>query len=163
VFLFVGSGQKQRELQAEATRRQLGNIIFKPYQPRQRLNHSITLPDVHLVSLLPALEGYIVPSKLYGALAAGRPVLFIGAKDGEVAEELARFRCGATVDPGDAEQLAGWLLRLSRAPALTEEMGSNARIAFDNNFDQIHALSKWRAVLTNAQYLAGKRLSPRVP
>ena len=61
------------------TRRGLANVLFKPYQPKEHLKYSLTLPDVHLVSLKPALEGLIVPSKFYSAIAAGRPVIFIGA------------------------------------------------------------------------------------
>ena len=45
---------------------------------------SLNVPDVHLISLLPAMESLIVPSKCYGILAAGRPVLFIGDPEGEI-------------------------------------------------------------------------------
>src|SRR5258708_15256040 len=54
---------------------------------------SLTVPDVHLISLLPSLEGLIFPSKFYGAAAAGRPVAFIGPINGEIADELALSEC----------------------------------------------------------------------
>jgi glycosyltransferase involved in cell wall biosynthesis len=151
VFLFIGSGHKHETVRTEAQRRQLRNIIFKPYQPRERLRHSISLPDVQLVSLLPALEGYIVPSKFYGALAAGRPVVFIGARDGELAQEIASVRCGATIEPYDGIGLAAFLGKLCREPALADEMGRNARAAFENRFDTVHAISKWTALLNEVE------------
>ena len=79
VFLIIGEGNQKENLQAEVTRRGLANVLFKPYQPKAQLKYSLTLPDVHLVSLKPALEGLIVPSKFYSSIAAGRAVIFIGA------------------------------------------------------------------------------------
>jgi glycosyltransferase involved in cell wall biosynthesis len=151
VFLFIGSGHRHEAVQAEAQRRRLSNIIFKPYQPRERLRHSITLPDVQLVSLLPALEGYIVPSKFYGALAAGRPVVFIGAPDGELAREIACCRCGTTVEPNDVAGLVAFLKELCERPTIAREMGRNARASFENKFDRAHGIAKWMALLNSLQ------------
>jgi glycosyltransferase involved in cell wall biosynthesis len=103
------------------------------------------------VSLLPALEGYVVPSKFYGALAAGRPIVFIGARDGELAQEIAACRCGITIDPHDAAGLAHFLRRLCCEPATARAMERNARVFFDGNFDTSHAISKWTALLDGMQ------------
>ena len=147
VFLFIGGGHSYRCVQAEARRRRLSNIVFKPYQPREGLPQSITLPDVHLVSLLPVLEGFIVPSKFYGAIAAGRPVVFIGSSNGELAREIAHLNCGATVEPKDAAALAYLLQRLHEQYEIADTMGKNARSAFEKYFDKAHALTKWRTLL----------------
>ncbi|MGI2323691.1 MULTISPECIES: glycosyltransferase family 4 protein [unclassified Methylococcus] len=147
-FLFIGGGHGYEKLRLEASRRGLANVLFKPYQPRERLGLSLTLPDIHLISLLPALEGLVLPSKFYGVLAAGRPVAFVGARDGELSRQIERHACGASFAPGDADGLAGFLLALSRDGERRERMGRNARTAFENEFDQVHALAKWRALLT---------------
>jgi glycosyltransferase involved in cell wall biosynthesis len=146
-FLFIGGGHGYGLLREEAARRGLDNILFKPYQPRERLGLSLTLPDVHLISLLPELEGLIVPSKFYGALAAGRPVAFVGAEDGELAREIARHGCGARFAPGEAQALAGFLLRLSREPGSRRAMGENARAAFEREFDLAGTARRWRDLL----------------
>lgn len=146
VFLFIGSGHKHLALQAETRRRNLSNVVFKPYQPRESLGHSITLPDVQLVSLLPAVEGYVVPSKFYGVLAAGRPVIFIGARDGELAHEIAASECGTTVEPYDAVQLAAFLRQTAREPERARQMGTNARALLESRFDRTHALAKWKTL-----------------
>jgi len=74
----------------------LTNVSFQPYQPLDRLALSLTVPDLHLVTLKPELEGLIVPSKFYSVLAAGRPVLFVGDPESEIA---ALYDNGVTVQP----------------------------------------------------------------
>ena len=132
--LIIGEGNQKESLQREAMRRGLANVLFKPYQPSAQLKVSLTLPDVHLVSLKPALEGLIVPSKFYSAIAAARPVIFIGDGgndgDGEIAREVARGDCGVTVAPDDAVGLANAVERLSGdrdACARMAVMDRNAR------------------------------------
>ena len=62
------------------------NVIFQPYQKRELLELSLNVPDVHWVTLDPLMEGSIVPSKFYGILAAGKPTIFVGDPNGELAE-----------------------------------------------------------------------------
>ena len=85
MFLFIGAGHQLDTLKGEAGRRGLTNVQFRPYQPRERLAQSLGACDAHLVTLRPELEGLVLPSKFYGIIAAGRPVLFVGAADGEIA------------------------------------------------------------------------------
>src|ERR1043166_6845852 len=73
VFAIVGDGARRAPLQAMAAARGLTNVRFFPYQPKELLHESFAAADAFLVWLKPGLEGYIVPSKLYGILAAGRP------------------------------------------------------------------------------------------
>ncbi len=87
VFLFVGDGAQKKELEDISRKKQL-NILFKPYQPTEILAESISVSNIHLVTLKPELEGLIVPSKIYGILAANRRCIFIGNKDGEIAKMI---------------------------------------------------------------------------
>ena len=89
---------------------------------------------MHLVSLKPALESLSVPGKFYSAIAAGRPVIFVGDGgndvDGEIAREVARGDCGVTVAPDDAVALANAIERLCDDAAACARMGftdTNAR------------------------------------
>jgi colanic acid biosynthesis glycosyl transferase WcaI len=96
-WLFIGGGAG-----IEVVRRAAGdspNVLFKPYQARDKLSESLSVPDLHLVSLDPSCEGIIVPSKLYGIRAADRPILFLGDSDGAVARELGRYRAGWVLNP----------------------------------------------------------------
>ena len=88
VWLFIGGGALYEEFAVQTARRHLTSVVFKPYQSRELLSQSLSAADVHLVSLRPELEGLIVPSKFYGITAVGRPTLFIGDRDGEIARLL---------------------------------------------------------------------------
>ena len=127
VFLIIGEGNQTECLQQESTRRGLANVLFKPTQPSAQLKYSVTLPDVHLVSLKPALEGLIVPSKFYSAIAATRPVIFVGDGgndgDGEIAREVSHGQCGVTVAPEDTVALANAIERLCDDAAVRARMG----------------------------------------
>jgi colanic acid biosynthesis glycosyl transferase WcaI len=147
VWLFIGGGALTDAFHAEVRRRGLASVAFRPYQPRDRLGESLSAADVHLVSLRPELEGLIVPSKIYGILAAGRPALFIGDDDGEIARLLARHGCGLTVAAGDGAALARSVLKLALNPALSRRMGLRARRAFEAEFDKDAAIARWTRLL----------------
>lgn len=146
-FLIIGEGNQKEALQREVLQRNLNNVHFKPYQPKEQLKYSLTLPDVHLVSLKPVLEGLIVPSKFYSSIAAGSPVIFIGDADGEIAREVARGKCGFAVPPDDAQPLATAIEQLCDDKVLHAQMGANARALFDAEYSQVTAIGKWRTVL----------------
>jgi colanic acid biosynthesis glycosyl transferase WcaI len=129
VFAIVGDGSTRRALEAEAARRALENVLFLPYQPKERLDESFAAADVFLVSLKPGIEGYIVPSKVYGILAAGRPYIAAVDPSCEAAEIAREYRCGAVVPAGDAEALAASVLALSANREETAAMGRRAREA----------------------------------
>lgn len=84
-------------------------------------------------------------------LAAGRPVVFVGAPDGEIARQVSQADCGVTVEQGDARGLAAGLVRLADAPAVCERMGSNGRRLFDGALSQTAALAAWVAILDEVQ------------
>jgi glycosyltransferase involved in cell wall biosynthesis len=148
VFLMIGNGARRASLERAAAVAGLENVIFREYVPREELAHSLTLPDVHLVSLKPEYEGLVVPSKVYGAMAAGVPILNIGAADGEVAELLRKGRCcGVTVACGDASDLASKVKKLADDPELTQSWGAAARAEFDQQFDRARAVRSWVQIL----------------
>src|SRR5687767_6590614 len=129
VILFIGDGTRRAALEAQARERGLANVRFLPFQPRETLRWTYASSDVCLVSLKPGLAGYIVPSKLYPILAAGRPYIAAVERIGEVAHLTERHRCGVVVPPGDAVALAAEIERLADTPRERESMGVRARVA----------------------------------
>ncbi len=97
LFLFVGEGPRKADLRTQVEQRGLSNVRFLPFQPRERLAESLSAADLQLVTMDPALEGLVVPSKLYGALAAGRPVLFLGPSGSEAAQVVEAQDCGTVL------------------------------------------------------------------
>jgi glycosyltransferase involved in cell wall biosynthesis len=147
LWLFIGSGALFDPLQAEVERLGLTSVRFKSYQPSALLAQSLPAADVHLVSLRPELEGLIVPSKFYGICAAGRPTIFVGDRNGEIARLIACHECGRTVAVGDGSGLAQTVLDLAADPALCGRMGECARQAFDAEFDKSIAIARWERLL----------------
>ncbi len=147
-FLFIGGGKKSAELARSVRERGLDHLFrFLPYQQRGLLRLSLAVPDVHLISLRPELEGLIVPSKLYGIAAAGRPIIAVTARDGEIARLVQRHDCGIVVEPGEGDRLADALRCLRAAPARTAEMGRRARAMLEAHFTRLHAFERWQSLL----------------
>jgi len=147
VFLMIGSGAKMRALEEQARAAGLGSFLFAPYQARDALNDSLAAGDVHLVSLLPQLEGLIVPSKVYGILAAGRPLVFIGDPEGEVSRLVRSSGAGVGVPIRDGRALAAALLRLRDQEGEREAMGAAARRLFETRYTLSAAVDRWRELL----------------
>lgn len=149
VFLFIGGGAQRAWIEAEARERGLPNVRFLPYQPRDRLAESLSVPDAHLISLRPEVEGFVVPSKFYGIAAAGRPTIFVGSADGEIAQIINESECGIAVPEGDVVGLSAAITRFRDDAALCQKYGANARQVFEERFDKQIALEAWRRILEN--------------
>lgn len=147
VFLMIGGGAKAQTLQRRAAECGLRSFCFVPYQPREALADSMAAANVHWVSLLPELEGLVVPSKVYGILAAGRPTIFIGDAAGELAQLIRENACGCIVQPGDGVSLAAELCRMKNDPRYVAELGSRAREAFEARFTLDGVAHKWMDLL----------------
>lgn len=111
-FVFIGSGPQRANLVATANARGLGNVQFRPAQRRDQLNRTLALGDVHLVTLLPGCEGLVFPSKLYGAVAVGRPILVIGPRTSELARTVADHHIGAAFSRDEVPAVAAWIRAL---------------------------------------------------
>lgn len=149
-FLMVGGGVNMARLREAAAQHELAGISFLPLQPRESLADCLAAGDVHLACLLPALEGLIVPSKVYGILAAGRPVIFIGDADGEVASMVRAGQCGVAVAKGEPLALADELRRLKASPEALRIMGRQARQLFMARYTVQRAVSDWVDLLAQA-------------
>jgi colanic acid biosynthesis glycosyl transferase WcaI len=144
----IGGGKRFAELSSAVQARGLtGSVRFLPYQARTLLSYSLGTADVHWVSLDPRLEGLIVPSKFYGIAAAGKPVVVIGARNGELAQLVQRHDCGFAIAPGDSDTLTATLRRLSDAPQQVSEMGARARKMLDAHFTRRQGLARWCRLL----------------
>src|SRR5262249_39206873 len=156
VFLFTGGGARFHELRREVEAAGLQNFRFLPYRARAELPDALAASNVHLACLLPGLEGLIVPSKAYGVLAAGRPLISIGALDGELARLVNSHACGSSVACGDGAALAAEILRMSTDPISCERMGSAARAVFEEQYSLDSALIRWQRILRSVHGSFGR-------
>lgn len=147
VFLFIGGGHYFDELARSVEALGLDQAFrFLPYQNRADLNDTLNVPDVHWISLRPEVDGYIVPSKFYGIAAAGKPIVAITSKDGEIARLVRENRCGVVIEPGDADELARTILKLANDRQQCIAMGQRARAMLDAQFTRNHGFKSWNRV-----------------
>ena len=149
-FLFVGGGPRRREIEQFAAAHDIPNFAYRDYFPRDRLRFSLSVGDVHLISLREPFVGISVPGKLYGIMAAGRPALFVGPARCESADAIRDAGCGAVIDPraGDAAgEIVAALRALSTNAALVAEQGRRARQAFLDRYERESNCATFRRVI----------------
>jgi glycosyltransferase involved in cell wall biosynthesis len=145
-IVFQGEGASKPALEARASALGLSNVTFLPFAPKEQLGESFAAADVFVVSLQQGMAGYIVPSKLYGILASGRPYVAAVEDSCEVAA-ITRIRdCGLVVEPGQARPLADAIRTLRCDPALAARLGANARRA-SLEFDRAKQVATYAALL----------------
>lgn len=157
VMVFVGEGVKKPVLQQMVAERQIGNIRFLPYQPKSELLNSFGTADCFVVSLRRGLSGYIVPSKLYGILAAGRPYIAALEEDSEAVLIAQRDGCGLWAPPADAGALAAQIRTLYLDRPRAQQMGLRAREA-GLRFDRRVGVAAYNELFT--KLVAGPSLAP---
>jgi len=142
VFLFIGDGARRPVVEAAA--RECPSIRVLPYQPRARLSESLSAGDVHLIAQDAGTVGLIEPSKLYGILAVGRPVLYVGPRESEVARTIEREGVGRVVANGDVD---GAVKAMRELAAESESLGSRARAALDARYTRRHRTNEFVRLL----------------
>ncbi|MCH8168626.1 MAG: glycosyltransferase [Proteobacteria bacterium] len=158
-WLFIGGGSGLVQIERLIAETGASNIQIRPYQSREDLSLSLSLADLHLVSLEPACEGLLSPSKLYGIMAAGRPTLFLGKPDGALARGLADHRIGVSLDVERPERWRAEIEALRAAPRRGVEMGARARALSDSVYHPECALGALGEVLAAAAR-AGRGAAP---
>jgi colanic acid biosynthesis glycosyl transferase WcaI len=158
-FLFVGSGEKRKQLAAFCEANEIGSLELRPYVPRDQLSEGLAAGDIGLVTQHEVCCGSVVPSKVYGILAAGRPVLFVGPRAATPALIVEQHACGWQIDPGDVDGLTHLLRLLADRPELVQQAGLRARQALVEFYDLPHSINRMAAIL-NAPLTASLQPEP---
>ena len=147
-FTFVGGGSRRTELTAFVEANKINSVTMRPYVPRADLSETLGLGDIGLVTQRDDTCGSVVPSKVYGLMAAGRPILFIGPAAATPAQVIETHSCGWRVACGDSDSLAQLLQHLAAHPKEIHSAGANARHALETNYDFSLGTKRMIAVLT---------------
>ena len=113
VFMFVGGGLGKQEVDEAAG----PNVVSLPYQPRSELLHSLSAADVHIVTVGDAVPGIVHPSKVYGAMAVGRPILLVGPPENHVVDIMREHDIGWHIMNGDVESAVSVLREIAGMPS----------------------------------------------
>jgi glycosyltransferase involved in cell wall biosynthesis len=160
-FCFVGDGVRKPRLVDAAARAGWTHVMFLPYQPKEQLRMTLGAADVHLVSLRTYMEGLSVPSKVYGILAAARPVIFIGPEACEAAAVIREGGCGYVVRPGDSRAVVNALLECRRDSDARQRLGRASRQYFERSCSRPLSADRFLRLL---QELCGEAgASPAAP
>ena len=147
-FVCIGGGAKRKELIEDVKTEGLENFLFLPYQDKKNIPYSMTACDVSLVSVSEGMESLVAPSKLYPALAAGRPLAVI-CPEGTYLEELVkRAGCGSTFRNDNSRELASFLSLLSHNAGLAQRLGQQGRHEMEYGFTPTVIANEYLKVLT---------------
>lgn len=150
LFLCIGAGAKRKDLIKEVEELKLNNFLFLPYQDKQILPYSLNACDLSLVSVDKGFESLVAPSKLYPALATGRPVAVICPQTSYLKQLIANGKCGDTFENGDSHSLASFIQKLSQDEDLAQKMGTQAREYMESNFSSKVIAKQYLEVLLQA-------------
>ena len=145
-FLLVGEGADKINLQKLVNEQGLTNTIFLPYQPKEKLKFSLSAPNLHLITFVKGLAGVMVPSKIYGILAAGKPFIAWIDKESEIYTITEKFKCGIAVSPGDVQGMISAIEWSINNNEKLIQMGQNARQAALDFFDRKISVAKYKKI-----------------
>jgi len=143
-FLFVGGGSGKREVEDYIRDKNLSNALSLPYQPLAELKHSLSAADVHVVSLGQNMVGIVHPCKIYGAMAVGRPILFLGPKPSHISDLLDRHDIGIHVCHGDVPGVIAAIRRFREMSSeQLQSMGQTAQAALSQSLSESQLRGKF--------------------
>ena len=143
----VGFGARHAEVTALAQRLEADRVMFLPYQPREVLSESFGSAHVHYVGLAKGLSGFVVPSRLYGILAAGRPVIVAADADSETARLVNEVECGVVVPPDRPDLIAATIRDAHDGRYDLHELGRRGREYVEREADRPVALARYRTLI----------------
>jgi colanic acid biosynthesis glycosyl transferase WcaI len=147
-LVFVGDGAQRKKIETAAAG--CSNVRFLPFFPASKIASVLAAADVHVVTIKRGLEGVIVPSKMYGILAAGRPILAVARPETDVAAIGVKRGFAIWGDPEDPAQVAYAVRQVLRDADQLRNMGEAARAAA-NEYDRVKELSKFLRIIEEAR------------
>lgn len=137
VFMFIGDGVRKREVEQAIREHGMRNMRSLPYQSLENLKYSLSAADVHLVTIGDGMVGIIHPCKVYGAMAAGRPILLVGPQPSHVSELISRYDFGWHVPHGNVDAVERVIAQIiDTEPGALAEMGERARMVIRSHLSK---------------------------
>src|SRR5690606_27489864 len=151
VFQFIGEGAKRQKLEQLATGYALTNVQFLPYQPMDRLAEMLSAADLAVVCLESHFTGLSVPSKTYGVIASGTPILGFLDPESEIGQMISETGAGLVLCDPTAEEIAAAVQELLDHPEKRERMAEAGRQAFLEKYTLTRAALAYEKALHSLQ------------
>lgn len=146
-LVFVGEGAQRAHIESLA--KEAKNVRFLPFFPASKIASVLAAPDAHVVTVKRGLEGVVVPSKMYGILAAGKPIIAVAAEETDAASLGAKFGFAVSADPDSPEALAAVIFSLISDMNKVQNMGRTGR-AVAPDYDRVKELQKFVKIIEEA-------------
>ncbi len=146
-LVFVGEGAQREYIEVLA--REARNIRFLPFFPASKIPSVLAAPDAHVITVKRGLEGVVVPSKMYGILAAGKPIIAVAPEETDAASLGAKFGFAVSADPDDPEKIAAAIRSLAMDLEKVQSMGRAAK-AVAPDYDRVKELQKFVKIIEGA-------------
>jgi len=146
-LVFVGEGAQRAHIEVLA--REAKNVRFLPFFPASKIPSVLAAPDAHVITVKRGLEGVVVPSKMYGILATGKPIIAVAPEETDVASLGAKFGFAVSADPDDPEKVAAAIRLLAMDTEKVQSMGRAAK-AVAPDYDRVKELQKFVKIVEGA-------------
>jgi colanic acid biosynthesis glycosyl transferase WcaI len=146
-FVIVGEGVKKDDLQAAARKKDLKNLLFLPFEPREALPGMMAAADVSLVTLNPDSAQTSLPCKTFNIMASARPIVAVTPPGSEIAQLVESVDCGINVPSGQPEVLAKAILEMKDQPERLQQMGEKGRSELETHYSRAHCVSRTEQAL----------------
>lgn len=143
IFAFIGDGTVKEKIEDYVKENNLLNVKFIPYQPKEKLKYSLNSADIHWVVNAKGIKGVSVPSKLYGVMASGKPVLGVLDKGSEARLIVEEANCGLCSEPGDYENIKENINYILSNKDKLKKLGVNGRRYLENNLTKDISIKKY--------------------
>lgn len=146
VFCFAGRGSRFNELK-EAIKPDDINIRIAPFAEKSELGKRLNAADIHLLSLQPEWQGIVVPSKFFGSLAVGKPIIFAGPETSSIAEWIRQLNVGLVLTKNNIDEVADELLDISQNKERLNKWRESALNSYKLFFSKNHIMNQWDDLL----------------
>ncbi len=146
-FVFVGDGVKRSYIEKRAKEENLKNVRLSGYVKKEELSELLSIADLTLLTQIENVVGLNMPSKLYSYMAAGKPICYIGAIEGDVSRILKQSGCGNSFKVGDVAGVTKYIRELKKDNETKKSIGLKGRKFFEQNFDKNIAIDKYYSLI----------------
>lgn len=147
VFAFIGDGTVKSKIEEYVTNNNLNNVTFIPYQDKADLIYSLNAADIHWVVNAKGIKGVSVPSKLYGVMAAGKPVLGVLDEGSEARLIVEECNCGVCIEPGNYKEISRNIEYILSNKELIKSLGQNGRKYLEVNLTKDVSINKYKETI----------------